>query len=55
VYDNIRISPDSSFIVPAPRPLHCECKEQGSQCCGHGFSVIVAKPTEGYDVLIFSI
>jgi hypothetical protein len=54
-YDNIRISPDSSFKVPAPRCLHCECIEQGSQCCEHGFSVGVVKPPEGYDVLICSI
>ncbi len=49
VYDNIRVSPGSSFKVPALRCLHCEGIEQGSQYCGHGFSVSVVESPEGYD------
>ncbi len=48
-YDNNRVSPSSLFKIPAPRYLHSECIEQGLQCCGHGFSVGVVKPPEGYD------
>jgi len=49
MYDNIRVSPSSSFKMPPPHCLHCECIEQGLQFCGHGFSVGLLKPPEGYD------
>ncbi len=49
MYDNIRVSPGSSFKVSAHRCLHCECIEQGSQCCEHGFSVSVVESPEAYD------